>query len=136
MKLSHIAFCLIALFFAVELLVGKEDGVISTLQSNAKKPTPPERQPDKIVQPVADNTFLAAKYQGPWDINEESLSFEAEDATDRELVRHENSEEQTSTGHLQAQPQPGSPEFPYVPLPKPKLTVAGSLIYYPTTAER
>lgn len=138
MKPGQIIAAVIALFFVVELLVGDESGVLSNLQENSGQVATAEVQPGTAATPISGPASTAATGSNPWDVSEDSLPVDAGDFAELEVPANEDPVEQTIPvkPRAQSQPRPGSPEFPYVPLPKPQLTVAGPQINYPPVAER
>jgi len=138
MKPGQIIAAVIALFFVVELLVGDESGVLSNLQENSEQVTATEVQPGTEATPIARPASTAATGSNPWDVIADSPAVDAGNFAELEVPANEDPVEQTIPvkSRAQSQPQPGSPEFPHVPLPKPRLTVAGPQINYPPVAER
>lgn len=138
MKPGQIIVAAIALFFVVDLLIGEETGVLTRLQENSGQAATAEVQPTPPAAPAARTASTTATSSSPWDSAEDSSAVEVGDFAEPEAPANENPADQTIPAQPRApsHPQAGSPEFPYVPLPKPQLTVAGAQISYPTVVER
>lgn len=137
MKPSHIIAALIGLAFVVELLADSEDGVLSNLQENSRTMAAADEAPSPSTMPVPKTAPTTRA--NPWSIDEDSTAFEADNLAEpdtSEAGTSENRHAAIETMPVNSQRQPGSPEFPHVALPKPRLTAAGPQIHYPQVLMR
>ena len=137
MKPSHIIVALIGLAFVVELLVDDKEGVLSNLQQSSKTMAAADAAPGPSAMPAARATATTRSH--PWSIDEDSPASETDDLVEPDTPEAGASEIQPSSvlvTPVHSKAQLGSPEFPYVPLPKPQLSAAGARIDYPDVVER
>lgn len=138
MKPGQIIGAAIALFFLVEFLVGDENGVLTNLHENSGQVAAAQVQSGPAAKPATRPGAGFDTSSSPWDIAENGLTIEAGDFAGPETPASEGPADEPLAvpARPPLHPQAGSPEFPYVPLPKPQLTVAGARISYPPVAER
>ena len=146
MKPGPIIGAAIALFIIVETLVGEEGGVLADIQQNSGQVAAADTQAMPEPTQLAGTDAATGASANPWDITDNSLTSEADDFAEPEAdagadtgaLASEDRAKDPLAAPAQAplHPKVGSPEFPYRPLPKPQLTVAGARIDYPATAER
>lgn len=137
MKPSHIIVALIGLAFVVELLVDDKEGVLSNLQQSSKTMAAADAAPGPSAMPVPRTAATTRSH--PWSIDEDSPASETDDLVEPDTPEAGASEIQPSSvlvTPVHSKAQLGSPEFPYVPLPKPQLSAAGARIDYPDVVER
>lgn len=134
MKSGQIIVAAVALFFVVDLLVDNEDGVLINLQENSNRSAAAGVQPGPPPSPPVALAPVANADPDPWDIAEDTLPSEGSDLIEQKDFANESlgDESQPTQPRALSQPQAGSPEFPYVPLPQPQLAVAGPQIDYPS----